>query len=536
MRTPVIFDGRNIYQPRADEGARLHLLLDRTLTVARVLVTGGAGYIGSHAVRALRRRRPRGRRARQSVGRARRGAARRRAAGEARAIHDRAAVHRRAASSIAHRRGDALRGVARGRRLGARAARLLPEQRRRARWRVLEAMARRRRASASSSRRPARSTASRHRCRSSRRSTSGRSTPTARPSWRSSGRCRTSSGRTACSWIALRYFNAAGADPDGAIGEDHAPEIHLIPRAIEAADRRPAARRCSATTIRRRTAPACATTFTSPIWPTRTSARSRRSSAARASGAYNLGTGTPHSVKAGDRRGRAVVGRAGARGQPAPRRPGDPAVLYAASDRAQRELGWSAAIRRPRVIVRHAWHWHSDPSARVCSDAVAPIADGRFPAPAPLRDPAPRASSPARRWRWSSTAPRSAALACLIKPIIDDVCRAAAIAAVRRGGDPRRLPPQGPRRVLLQLPDGRRRAARRDGACATSCSATCSTSRRRSSRAARPGSCCRASTTTSARCSARSRRRSATWRANRSRWSASRRCCSTTTPGWRCSA
>src|SRR5579872_892853 len=36
-------------------------------------------------------------------------------------------------------------------------------------------------------------------------------------------------------WTALRYFNAAGADPDGAIGEDHAPETHAIPRAIDAA-------------------------------------------------------------------------------------------------------------------------------------------------------------------------------------------------------------------------------------------------------------------------------------------------------------
>ena len=79
-------------------------------------------------------------------------------------------------------------------------------------------------------------------------------------------------------WVALRYFNAAGADPDGEIGEDHSPEIHLIPRAIEAATRRPRRCRCSATTIRRRTAPACATTSTSPTWPTRTSGRSRRSS------------------------------------------------------------------------------------------------------------------------------------------------------------------------------------------------------------------------------------------------------------------
>ena len=37
------------------------------------------------------------------------------------------------------------------------------------------------------------------------------------------------------SWVALRYFNASGADPDGEIGEDHSPEIHVIPRAIEAA-------------------------------------------------------------------------------------------------------------------------------------------------------------------------------------------------------------------------------------------------------------------------------------------------------------
>ena len=54
-------------------------------------------------------------------------------------------------------------------------------------------------------------------------------------SWRSSGRCRISNARTGSTAIALRYFNAAGADPDGEIGEDHAPEIHLIPRAIEAA-------------------------------------------------------------------------------------------------------------------------------------------------------------------------------------------------------------------------------------------------------------------------------------------------------------
>ena len=52
---------------------------------------------------------------------------------------------------------------------------------------------------------------------------------------RSSGRSRTSSARTGIRSVTLRYFNAAGADPDGLIGEDHEPEEHLIPLAIAAA-------------------------------------------------------------------------------------------------------------------------------------------------------------------------------------------------------------------------------------------------------------------------------------------------------------
>ncbi len=63
-------------------------------------------------------------------------------------------------------------------------------------------------------------------------------------------------------WIALRYFNAAGAHPDGTIGEDHADEIHVIPLAIRAANGWHARCGCSARTTRRRTAPACVTTST----------------------------------------------------------------------------------------------------------------------------------------------------------------------------------------------------------------------------------------------------------------------------------
>ena len=158
-------------------------------------------------------------------------------------------------------------------------------------------------------------------------------------------------------WMALRYFNAAGAWPDGSIGEDHGHEIHLIPLAIRAA------------------------TGGTPLkvfgedYPTPdgtclrdyihvcdlASAHIRALEAldgGAASGAFNVGTGTPHSVKAVIETVGQVVGRPVA-WQPAPRRPGDPAVLYAASDRAQRELGWRPQYTDLEVIVRHAWQWHS---------------------------------------------------------------------------------------------------------------------------------------------------------------------------------
>ena len=76
------------------------------------------------------------------------------------------------------------------------------------------------------------------------------------------------------------------------------------------------------------------------------------------SGAYNVGTGTPQSVKAVIETVSRVVGRPVA-WSAAPRRPGDPAVLYAAADRARHELGWQPRYADLEVIVRHAWQWHS---------------------------------------------------------------------------------------------------------------------------------------------------------------------------------
>jgi UDP-glucose 4-epimerase len=73
--------------------------------------------------------------------------------------------------------------------------------------------------------------------------------------------------------------------------------------------------------------------------------------------AYNLGTGRPHSVRDVIQ----TVERASGLKVPwtlAPRRPGDPAALYAAADKARRELGWTPGFSDLDSIVRTAWHWH----------------------------------------------------------------------------------------------------------------------------------------------------------------------------------
>ena len=157
-------------------------------------------------------------------------------------------------------------------------------------------------------------------------------------------------------WIALRYFNAAGADPDSEVGEDHSPEIHLIPRAIAAATGGPDLK-----VFGDDYPTPDGTCLRDYIHVADLAAAHVRALAAldggAASGAYNLGTGTPRSV----REVIDAVGRATGRRVPwtvAPRRPGDPAVLYAAADKARRELGWTAQFPDLETIVSTAWKWH----------------------------------------------------------------------------------------------------------------------------------------------------------------------------------
>ena len=155
--------------------------------------------------------------------------------------------------------------------------------------------------------------------------------------------------------IALRYFNAAGADPDGELGEDHAPEIHVIPRALDAAaggeglrvfgDDYPTP---DGTCLRDYI-------HVSDLADAHVLALSTLA-AGGASRALNLGTGQPQSVQDVIRSVERVTG-ARVPWTLAPRRPGDPAALYASATRAREELGWVPRWPGLDDIVRTAWAW-----------------------------------------------------------------------------------------------------------------------------------------------------------------------------------
>lgn len=157
-------------------------------------------------------------------------------------------------------------------------------------------------------------------------------------------------------WAALRYFNAAGGDPDGEIGEDHDPEIHIIPRALDAAtggrglqvfgdDYPTPDGTCLRDYIH---VTDLADAHVKALEAIADTQRSR---------VYNLGTGRPHSVREVIDSVERVTGRK-VPWTLAPRREGDPAVLYAAADKAQRELKWTPRFADLDTIVRTAWNWH----------------------------------------------------------------------------------------------------------------------------------------------------------------------------------
>ena len=158
--------------------------------------------------------------------------------------------------------------------------------------------------------------------------------------------------------ISLRYFNAAGADPDGRIGEDHDPEEHLIPIVLKTA----LGQRDKVRVFGTDWDTPDGTCIRDYIHVTDLSDAHILALRALESDvqttAYNLGNGDGHSVMKVIRTAEEVVGRK-IPWDPAPRRPGDPARLVASSEKLKRELGWRPRFPELSVIIETAWRWHS---------------------------------------------------------------------------------------------------------------------------------------------------------------------------------
>jgi UDP-glucose-4-epimerase GalE len=163
--------------------------------------------------------------------------------------------------------------------------------------------------------------------------------------------------------VSLRYFNAAGADLDGELGEEHDPESHLIPLAIKAA----LGQRPEVEIFGTDYPTADGTAIRDYIHVTDLADAHVRALGYLAAGGatteLNLGTGEGHSV-------REVVASVGklcggqVPAKDAPRRAGDPPVLVADPTKARELLKWRPQYSDLDTIIQSAWKWHSSKSRK----------------------------------------------------------------------------------------------------------------------------------------------------------------------------
>lgn len=159
-------------------------------------------------------------------------------------------------------------------------------------------------------------------------------------------------------FVALRYFNVAGAAPDGTIGEDHGPETHLVPIILQVAQGK------------RDELSIFGDDYNTPDG---TNVRDyvhvmdladahilaiKYLEAGNESNSFNLGSSTGFSNKQMLEAAREVTGEP-IPAKIAPRRPGDPDSLVAASDKARNVLGWDPKYDDVHDIIATAWKWHS---------------------------------------------------------------------------------------------------------------------------------------------------------------------------------
>ena len=156
--------------------------------------------------------------------------------------------------------------------------------------------------------------------------------------------------------VCLRYFNAAGADPGGELGERHEPETHLIPLVLQAAS----GRRPNVTVYGRDFDTPDGTCIRDYIhvsdlcdahWLALQSLLDGAPSQA-----YNLGNGQGYSVQEVIQAAEGVTGRR-ITALEGSRRAGDPARLVADATLARQRLGWSPQYAELETIVAHAWRW-----------------------------------------------------------------------------------------------------------------------------------------------------------------------------------
>jgi UDP-glucose 4-epimerase len=159
-------------------------------------------------------------------------------------------------------------------------------------------------------------------------------------------------------YISLRYFNAAGADPEGEIGEDHSPETHLIPLVIKAA-------------LDGISVPVFGTDYNTPdgtcirdyIHVTDLANAHilalQKLEQEQISRIYNLGNGNGYSVREVIETVKKVTGEK-IISVDSPRRPGDPARLVASSEKIKQELRWIPRYPDLEAIVKTAWEWHKN--------------------------------------------------------------------------------------------------------------------------------------------------------------------------------
>ena len=154
----------------------------------------------------------------------------------------------------------------------------------------------------------------------------------------------------------LRYFNASGAHPDGHIGEDHTPEYHLIPIILQVA-------------LGQREKlvifgddydtpdGTCIRDYIHVMDLAEAHILALEALADGQSRKYNLGNGKGYSIREVLDMARAVTG-CEIKAEVGPRRPGDPGTLIADSTRIKAELGWQPQYNTLRQIIETAWNWH----------------------------------------------------------------------------------------------------------------------------------------------------------------------------------